>query len=112
MSLIVETNARFGMMGEHSPVDALIPSIIADWAISEPIDENGFTGAQDWSTPTGDLWQRLDWVRDEHLSRECEAARTRAEVVIADSDASVLRFEDYGIRWIKEVGERLVSSSP
>lgn len=103
MSLIIESNARFGMMGEHSPVDALIPSIIADWAIGEPINESDFTGAQDWGR--GDLFQRLDWVSDAHLSRECEAARTRAKALIADSDASVLRFEDHGIRWIKEVGE-------
>ena len=57
MSLIVESNARFGMMGEHSPVDALIPSIIADWAISEPIDPSVFAGDRSESEKTFELFR-------------------------------------------------------
>ncbi|KAH9068364.1 carnitine acetyltransferase [Lactarius deliciosus] len=32
-TLIVETNTRAGAMGEHSPCDALVPSIVADYAV-------------------------------------------------------------------------------
>lgn len=38
ITLIVENNARAGMMGEHSPVDALVPSIVADYSLAENIE--------------------------------------------------------------------------
>lgn len=103
MSLIVESNSRFGMMGEHSPVDALIPSIIADYAISEPIEESQFSPN---ATPILSSLERLDWTADAHVGFECEAARARSLAIINDSDPNVLRFDDYGIQWIKETGER------
>lgn len=98
MSLIVESNSRFGMMGEHSPVDALIPSIIADWAISDPISAKEFT---DGGVLLLDCVEPLDWDADQLIKSECEAAVTRAQEIINDSDADVLRFDEYGVEWIK-----------
>lgn len=101
MSLIVESNARFGIMGEHSPVDALIPSIIADWAVSEPIDLSAFTESHSESEK---MFELLAWQADEYISSECHLAKERAGAIINDSDANVLRFHEYGIGWIKETG--------
>ena len=50
-------------------------------------------------------WQRLDWVVDDYIRQECIAAEERARVIAEDSDDSVMRFEDYGARWIKGEGE-------
>lgn len=104
MSLIVESNARFGMMGEHSPVDALIPSIIADHAISEPMDETEFSNDAK-ASETSDTIERLDWTADSRILSECNASQTRSLAIINNSDPDVLRFNDYGIRWIKDSGQ-------
>ncbi|KAF8311691.1 carnitine acetyltransferase [Clavulina sp. PMI_390] len=101
MSLIVESNGRFGMMGEHSPVDALIPSIIADWAISEPINETDFSFQEGGPSSQVEI---LKWAVDEVIKDECEAAKGRALEIIKESDAGVLWFTDYGIDWIKSTG--------
>jgi carnitine O-acetyltransferase len=101
MSLIVESNARFGIMGEHSPVDALIPSIIADWAVSEPIDLSVFAESHSESEK---MFELLAWRADQYISSECHLAKERAGAIINDSDANVLRFHEYGIGWIKETG--------
>lgn len=44
ISLIVDPSTRAGMMGEHSPVDALVPSIVAEYALVDevPAGDNKF----------------------------------------------------------------------
>jgi carnitine O-acetyltransferase len=110
-TIIVETNTRAGSMGEHSPVDALVPSIVADYAVSQSIAPEAFSLPEPPSFSfffdrdldiTG--WERLDWVTDEHIEAECIVAESRAGVLIADSDDSVLWFSDYGADWIKSNG--------
>ncbi len=96
-------------MGEHSPVDALVPSIAADYAVSQSIVPEAFTlpepplffSDRDLAV-TG--WERLDWVTDERIKAECIAAESRAKDLITDSDDSVLWFSDYGADWIKSMG--------
>lgn len=107
LSLIVESNSRFGVMGEHSPVDALIPSIMVDWANSEPIDMSMFPRDTPWRmTLQGEPgWTRLKWVIDDQLDTQCQAATMRAKEIIDDSDAAVLWFNDYGVDWIKNEGK-------
>lgn len=96
-------------MGEHSPVDALVPSIVCDYAVVQEIDEHEFVGQQ----PMGDTetssrrWRRLDWTIDEHIRRECVGAEERARKIVEDSDDSVLWFTAYGVDWIKQ-GQRLL----
>ncbi len=102
-SLILESNARFGMMGEHSPVDALVPSIVADWALEVPIDAREFAPAPsrlDLERET-DL-VRLNWEIDQHILDQCEAAYSRVEAIVKDSDARELWFNEYGAKWITE----------
>lgn len=93
-------------MGEHSPVDALIPSIIADWAISEPIDIEEFSHPSEIAPPT---LEPLIWDADSLIVSECDSATSRARAIIEDSDADVLWFKDYGVNWIKAGGERITS---
>ncbi|KDQ14502.1 hypothetical protein BOTBODRAFT_109970 [Botryobasidium botryosum FD-172 SS1] len=102
ISICVESNTRAGMMGEHSPCDALIPSIVGDWIIAEPMDNGAFEGKQ--GSGTGG-WEVLEWVADERLERECEAAGERAAVLAADSDVGLLWFGEYGAEWIKKHGK-------
>lgn len=104
LTLIVEANTRAGAMGEHSPVDALIPSIVCDYAVVQEIDENGFGGQPTTADPletSSPRWRRLDWDTDEYIRRECTEAEDRARKIVEDSDNSVLWFTAYGADWIK-----------
>lgn len=106
ISLIVESNTRAGMMGEHSPVDALVPSIVADYSLAEDIDVDWEMVQLD-SEPTpavSQYFERLDFVVDDHIQRECKRAEDRAISDILDSDDDVLWFTDYGKDWIKNKG--------
>ncbi|KAL7279196.1 hypothetical protein ACG7TL_007036 [Trametes sanguinea] len=109
-TLIVEANTRAGVLGEHSPVDALVPSIIADYAIVQEVDEDAFGRplGDDGSPPPdgssaddGVGWERLDWVVDEHIVSECGSAAIRAKTIVDDSDNDELVFNSYGVDWIK-----------
>jgi carnitine O-acetyltransferase len=96
-------------MGEHSPCDALVPSIVAEYAVAQSIVPESFSlpvpppflSDRDPDT-TG--WERLDWLTDSRIEAECIAAESRAKGLIADSDDSVLWFSEYGTDWIKSIG--------
>ncbi|KAI0951280.1 hypothetical protein AcW1_008362 [Taiwanofungus camphoratus] len=97
-TVIVESNTRSGVLGEHSPCDALVPSIVAEYAVVQGIDELAFEkGGRD----VAGGWERLDWVVDEHIDRECVAAEERARAIVADSDDGFLWYTTYGADWIK-----------
>ena len=108
-TLIVENNTRAGMMGEHSPVDALVPSIVAEYSLAADMESEG-----EWApikplceeSVSGDdgCWERLEWVVDEIVLKEIGEAGGRAKVAIDDSDDAVYWFEDYGTEWIKSAG--------
>ncbi|KAL0574990.1 hypothetical protein V5O48_006978 [Marasmius crinis-equi] len=97
-SLIVDPSGRAGAMGEHSPVDALVPSIVAEYSIVQGVDED-FSAAPSDSRATG--WARLDWDIDEKIVSACATSHENALRLIADSDDSVLWFENYGTSWMK-----------
>jgi carnitine O-acetyltransferase len=96
-------------MGEHSPCDALVPSIVADYAVVQSIVPEAFSQLEpapffvDRDLGAGG-WERLDWVTDARIEAECIAAESRAKSLIADSDDSVLWFSDYGVEWITSIG--------
>ncbi|KAG7451241.1 acyltransferase ChoActase/COT/CPT [Guyanagaster necrorhizus] len=103
-TLVVDPAARSGAMGEHSPCDALVPSIVAEYGIIQGI--NGSHFENDSSLPSrGQRWDRLDWVVDDFIKEECGMAKKRAERIIEDSDDSVFWFSDYGVDWIKGVAK-------
>lgn len=90
-------------MGEHSPVDALVPSIVAEYAVVQGIDAAVQSSMLPVDAPTGG-WERLEWVTDERIAQECVAAEQRVRAIVDDSDYSVLWFDAYGTEWIKNVG--------
>lgn len=49
-------------------------------------------------------WERLEWVVDERIQRECAAAEERVKAVVEDSDDGLLWFTEYGSDWIKGEG--------
>ncbi|KAF8349055.1 acyltransferase ChoActase/COT/CPT [Amanita rubescens] len=100
-TLIIDPSTRAGATGEHSPCDALVPSIVTEYSVIEGVDVNAFDNMQPADSVTG--WERLDWVTDDRISKECKAADERARKIMEDSDTGVLWFKDYGADWIKVV---------
>jgi len=95
-------------MGEHSPVDALVPSIVTEYALVQQIEMDTFDQPLSPTASSGQLpsgCNRLDWVVDDHIENECQKAEERAKAIIDNSDDSVLWFTDYGTEWIKDVAK-------
>ena len=112
LNIIVESNTRAGAIGEHSPCDALVPSIVTEYAVVQAIDDDAFGGPIELGgvgLSSGNTsrvgWRRLDWISDAYIDEECLAAEKRAKILVDDSDDSVLWFNAYGAAWIKEVGQ-------
>ncbi|CAE6415782.1 unnamed protein product, partial [Rhizoctonia solani] len=109
LTVSVESNGRAGMNGEHSPCDALIPSIIVDYVVAEPIDIAAFSegpqklGGLEYVGPgEGQGWKHLDWEVDSTIEGEIKQAEGRAKAIVEDSDASQLWFSEYAADWIKK----------
>ncbi|QRV75282.1 carnitine O-acetyltransferase [Ceratobasidium sp. AG-Ba] len=110
LTVSVESNSRAGMNGEHSPCDALIPSIIVDYVLAEPIDTAAFAespsklGGVEYVGPSegGEGWRLLDWVVDKAVEEEIKGAEGRAKAIVEDSDASQLWFSEYAADWMKK----------
>ncbi|KAJ7170754.1 acyltransferase ChoActase/COT/CPT [Mycena crocata] len=104
-TIIVDPSTRAGASGEHSPCDALVPSIVAEWALVDGVDPAIFSSPEpapfSSSGPGKSDWERLDWEVDEKMKLESSQAMARAKAVIDDSDANVFWFQDYGTDWIK-----------
>ena len=56
ISLIVDPCTRAGMMGEHSPVDALVPSIVAEYALVDEVPAGEIKSDHQRSSHSS-LWQ-------------------------------------------------------
>ncbi|KAJ1307884.1 hypothetical protein OPQ81_001963 [Rhizoctonia solani] len=109
LTVSVESNGRAGMNGEHSPCDALIPSIIVDYVVAEPIDIAAFSeapqklGGVEYVGPgEGQGWKHLDWEIDSAIEEEIKQAEARAKAIVEDSDASQLWYSEYAADWMKK----------
>ncbi|KAJ7126880.1 carnitine acetyltransferase [Mycena epipterygia] len=104
-TIIVDPSTRAGSSGEHSPCDALVPSIVAEWALVDGVDASFFNAPEpaSFSSPVSEQvgWEHLDWDVDEKIQLECTHALARAKAIIDDSDGNVFWFQDYGTDWIK-----------
>lgn len=105
VSIHVESNGRAGMVGEHSPCDALIPSIVAEYVLAEGV--GAATGSQ--RGVKGAELERLEWVLDATAKENIVKAEKTVVDLVADSDAKMLWFDEYGVEWIKKVGESFVT---
>ncbi|KAK4701996.1 hypothetical protein P7C70_g4233, partial [Phenoliferia sp. Uapishka_3] len=101
MTLVVENNGRGSMIGEHSPVDALIPSTICDFVLAESVGEQGASMRGQAVAPV----EKLDWVVDQKTKDSIIRAQRVVEAVAKDSDGKMLWFDEYGADWIKKVGK-------
>lgn len=115
-TLIVESNGRAGANGEHSPCDALVPSIMAEYAVVQEMDPDAFhpnrSFDSSWSDNAQDPgWRRLDWVTDERIQSECVATEKKIRPIVEDSDDHVLWFDAYGTEYIKQEGTSFVTFS-
>ncbi|QRW18264.1 carnitine O-acetyltransferase [Rhizoctonia solani] len=114
LTVSVESNGRAGMNGEHSPCDALIPSIIVDYVVAEPIDITAFSeapqklGGLEYVGPgEGQGWKHLDWEVDSIIEREIKQAEGRAKAIVEDSDAGQLWYSEYAADWMKRQVSRV-----
>ena len=102
ISFSVETNTRLGMMGEHSSCDALIPSILGDFTVGVGMDP-AFLSQN--LTPDLGGWNHLEWDVDDTILKTCQRVQGEVGLSIQDSDDSVMWFEDYGVDWMRQIGE-------
>lgn len=107
--VIVENNSRGSLNGEHSPCDALIPSIVSDYAQAEGVGKGGVEGWEsvrekgrkgEW----GGGWTRLRFVVDGKTEAAIAEAKKEISEIQKDSDGKMLWFDDYGADWIKKQG--------
>lgn len=103
---MLETTGRTSLLGEHSPVDALIPSYAVDYVLSRPIEDNSSPGVDDLPKE-GDGWKRLEWVVDDAMLREIDACQERNKAIIEDSDNSQFWWGEFSTEWIKRNGGSL-----
>ncbi|GAA5969747.1 hypothetical protein JCM11641_008027 [Rhodosporidiobolus odoratus] len=99
----VESNGRASMVGEHSPCDALIPSIVCDYALAEDLDP---TGTSQRGTAKVGVEERLEWVIDEQTRESIAKAVKTVEGIAKDSEGRLLWYDEYGAGWIKSVGKQ------
>lgn len=106
VTMSVESNTRLGMMGEHSPCDALIPSILGDFCVQEPmVIEKDQAQLNPVDSEHG--WRQLIWTADSHIESECKRVGAQARYLVGDSDDSQLWFDEFGVEWLR-AGEYLV----
>lgn len=111
MSLVVEPNGRAGLMGEHSPCDALIPSIVIDFCLGVPSPKPNTpfpSVPQTAETGTGKAvkWSKLAWEVDAKTEANITSASELARKTAAGSDIGMLWYDEYGAEWIKKVGKQ------
>ncbi|PKI84383.1 hypothetical protein MVES_001602 [Malassezia vespertilionis] len=110
ITLTIEPNGRTGILGEHSPIDALIPSLLAEKILSVPCPPPG--------TPYGEklegvsllegkpAWNKLEFAVDDKLRTAIKTAEQNARKIMSESDIGLLWFDEYGAEWIKKVGRQ------
>ncbi|KAJ3195932.1 hypothetical protein HK101_010611 [Irineochytrium annulatum] len=92
-------DGRFGVNGEHSPCDALVPAFIIDYAgRHEPfVDPDNANKDADLNPPV-----KLTWTADSKILKAIDEADSYAQSLIKDSDVRLTNFADYGGTLIKK----------
>ncbi|KND04986.1 uncharacterized protein SPPG_00670 [Spizellomyces punctatus DAOM BR117] len=101
MQLIVSSNGRAGVNGEHTPADAVIPGKIFDFILSnEPAVDPANVESSALPTP-----KKLQWVVDDEVTKLMDDAQKTAQELIDDTESCLLQTDIYGSRYIKEVAK-------
>ncbi|PWN41844.1 acyltransferase ChoActase/COT/CPT [Ceraceosorus guamensis] len=110
LSVVMEPNGRGGINGEHSPCDALIPSIVIDFALAEPAPEPGqpFPNSIAPAGPAGATasWKKLQWELDDKAHASIASSAAAARQLVSTSDIGMLWYDEYGAEWIKKVAKQ------
>jgi carnitine O-acetyltransferase len=104
IQLVVASNGRAGVNGEHTPADAVIPGRMMDFIVSKeaaPIDDSRASPSR-MPEP-----KALQWQIGSSVKQVLAKAQQEARKLIADTESCLLQTDVYGSRFIKEVG-RLV----
>ncbi|KAJ3038609.1 hypothetical protein HDV00_000453 [Rhizophlyctis rosea] len=102
LQLIVGSNGRAGVNGEHSPADATTPGKIFDYILSnEPaVDPAGSELYPSLPDPV-----KLKWTVDEEVEQSIKKAEQTALALIKDTDSNLFQTTIYGSRFMKEVAQ-------
>ncbi|CAG8433028.1 6323_t:CDS:2 [Ambispora gerdemannii] len=100
MSIIVESNGRAAMNGEHSPCDALIPSNIADYTLKDSTLLSAKLSGRPIPPP-----ERIRFVTNNQTKSFIREAENRIKPIIEDSDTVMLHYYEYGADFIKRTGK-------
>ncbi|KAG9314992.1 acyltransferase ChoActase/COT/CPT [Chiua virens] len=117
LTLIVEPSTRAGAMGEHAPVDALVPSVVCEWAVAGADGVTICGGSADipfenthrednlegLETGLGARWTRLHFVSSPTIQIAIENAKQCVRKLVSDSDHQVSCFEEWGGQEMKRV---------
>lgn len=93
----------FVLQKQHSPCDALIPSLLMDTIIQKPTDLNAPS-----SNATVEAPKHLAFVTDAKALEHIKAAEVTIEKLSKNSDCGIIYFEEYGADYIKKVGRSFV----
>lgn len=113
LTVSVESNTRATVNGEHSPCDALIPSIVADYMLAEslgkprgPPKEDRIKNDTRLINAANKEIVRLSWVTDERIEADIKKAEGEVKNLVQDSEGLMLWFDEYGAEWIKKQGKQ------
>jgi carnitine O-acetyltransferase len=99
LNIIVESNGRIGVNGEHSPCDAFACTMVFEYALRTPIQND------EKYAPTSVVKEphEIEFIVDQHLIECMQNAQHRIDQVIDDSDSTLFYFTHYGTDFIKSV---------
>lgn len=114
ITIVVESNGKCHLAGEHSPCDALTVSWAWDYMLKEPcpgpLSSNVIQPLKpDNSSAAGvaadQHVQHLVFKTDATIDRYIAEAQVAADKTSALSDSYVLIFDEYGTNWVKKTGK-------
>lgn len=122
LQIVVERTTRAGACGEHAAVDALVPSVVCEWAVARasgaclvgglenvPLERDvaseSCLSKEGHGTRARAQWERLDFVASPQIDTMIAQATHHAGELVADSDHEVLYFTEFGEDEIQRVGE-------
>lgn len=102
LQLIVASDGKAGMNGEHTALDAVVAGRLMDFlCTSEPVaDPEKAPLPGSLPPPT-----KLKWIVDDAVEKHISAAETTAKELIQDTYSLILSFNVFGSKYIKEVAK-------
>ncbi|KXN74213.1 acyltransferase ChoActase/COT/CPT [Conidiobolus coronatus NRRL 28638] len=117
LNFIIDASGSLGLNGEHSPIDALVPTQLLDHCASQPFNwtkdtSNEFSSEslksdlESWKTRglIKDIHkpQHLEFKIPENLHDLIKSGQEQINKLISNSDSKVIIYNDYGSEFIKK----------